>query len=140
MRRGFCSKIILFIHMTSETYQNFDGWGRHDAACPRASEPHDHGVLRRDGGAVMHGNDPRRFGRIGDIERGREAAHPRLARVGPDPLPPGFDGACLSRAPARKLKRSSGAPRAAAAVFPDFDPCKRLSGQPASMPSMGADR
>jgi formamidopyrimidine-DNA glycosylase len=66
-------------------------------------EKHDHVVLRLDDGTVVRFNDPRRFGLIDYIERGREAAHPLLAGMGPEPLGPGFDGAYLGRALAGRL-------------------------------------
>jgi formamidopyrimidine-DNA glycosylase len=66
-------------------------------------EKHDHVVLTLDDGTVVRFNDPRRFGLLDYIERGREAAHPLLAAMGPEPLGPGFDGAYLDRALAGKL-------------------------------------
>ena len=66
-------------------------------------EPHDHVVLSLDDGTVVRFNDARRFGLIDYIERGKQAAHPLLAGLGPEPLEPGFDGAYLSRALARKM-------------------------------------
>src|SRR5690348_14684942 len=66
-------------------------------------EKHDHVVLTLDDGVVVRFNDPRRFGSIDYIERGREAEHPLLAHMGPEPLAAGFDGVYLSRALAGKL-------------------------------------
>jgi formamidopyrimidine-DNA glycosylase len=65
--------------------------------------PHDHVVLTLDDGTVVRFNDPRRFGTLDYIERGREAFHPLLAGLGPEPLEPGFDGAYLNRALAGRL-------------------------------------
>jgi formamidopyrimidine-DNA glycosylase len=65
--------------------------------------PHDHVVLTLDDGTVVRFNDPRRFGTLDYVERGREAAHPLLAGLGPEPLGAGFDGAYLSRALAGRM-------------------------------------
>lgn len=65
--------------------------------------PHDHVVLSLDDGTVVRFNDPRRFGLLDYIERGKAGAHPLLAGLGPEPLEPGFDGAYLNRALAGKL-------------------------------------
>jgi formamidopyrimidine-DNA glycosylase len=67
------------------------------------AEKHDHVVLTLDDGTVVRFNDTRRFGTLDYIVRGREAAHPLLEALGPEPLEPGFDGAYLSRALAGKL-------------------------------------
>ena len=67
------------------------------------AEKHDHVVLSLDDGTVVRFNDTRRFGTLDYILRGKEAAHPLLAGLGPEPLEPGFDGAYLSRALAGKL-------------------------------------
>jgi formamidopyrimidine-DNA glycosylase len=66
-------------------------------------EKHDHVVLTLDDATVVRFNDTRRFGTLDYIMRGKEAAHPLLAGLGPEPLEPGFDGAYLSRALAGKL-------------------------------------
>ena len=66
-------------------------------------EKHDHVVLTLDDGAVVRFNDARRFGSLDYIERGREAAHPLLEGMGPEPLQAGFDGAYLARALAGKM-------------------------------------
>ena len=67
------------------------------------AEKHDHVILTLDDGTVVRLNDARRFGTLDYIRRGREAAHPLLSGLGPEPLEPGFDGAYLSRALAGKL-------------------------------------
>jgi len=66
-------------------------------------EPHDHVLLSLDDGTVVRFNDARRFGLLDYIERGKAAAHPLLAGLGPEPLEPGFDGAYLNRVLAGKL-------------------------------------
>jgi formamidopyrimidine-DNA glycosylase len=67
------------------------------------AEKHDHVVLTLDDGTVVRFNDPRRFGLLDYMARGTETQHPLLARLGPEPLEPGFDGAYLDRALAGKL-------------------------------------
>ena len=66
-------------------------------------EKHDHVELILDDGTVIRFNDPRRFGTLDYLERGREAAHPLLAGLGAEPLDPGFDGAYLERALTGKM-------------------------------------
>jgi formamidopyrimidine-DNA glycosylase len=73
------------------------------SAAGEPAEKHDHVVLTLDDSTVVRFNDTRRFGTLDYIVRGREAAHPLLAGLGPEPLEPGFDGAYLSRALAGKL-------------------------------------
>ena len=68
-----------------------------------AAQKHDHVVLTLDDGTVVRFNDARRFGTLDYIARGKEAAHPLLAALGPEPLEPGFNGAYLSRKLAGKL-------------------------------------
>jgi formamidopyrimidine-DNA glycosylase len=72
-------------------------------AAGEPTEKHDHVVLTLDDDTVVRFNDTRRFGTLDYIVRGREAAHPLLAALGPEPLEPGFDGAYLSRALSGKL-------------------------------------
>jgi formamidopyrimidine-DNA glycosylase len=78
--------------------------GRITAGGPESPEAkHDHVVLSLDDGTVVRLNDPRRFGTLDYLARGTEAVHPLLARMGPEPLEPGFDGGYLERALAGKL-------------------------------------
>ena len=72
-------------------------------AADAPAEKHDHVVLTLDDGTVVRFNDTRRFGTLDYIVRGKEAAHPLLAALGPEPLEPGFDGAYLARKLAGKL-------------------------------------
>ncbi|MGH8273274.1 MAG: bifunctional DNA-formamidopyrimidine glycosylase/DNA-(apurinic or apyrimidinic site) lyase [Gammaproteobacteria bacterium] len=59
--------------------------------------PHEHYDLLLDGGHVLRYRDPRRFGLL--LWAGNEPErHPLLARLGPEPLGPDFDGAYLYRA------------------------------------------
>ena len=66
---------------------------------------HDHVDLVLDSGACVRFNDPRRFGSLHFVPAGEDlAAHPLLARLGPEPLSPGFDGAHLhARARGRRV-------------------------------------
>ncbi|PAU75924.1 bifunctional DNA-formamidopyrimidine glycosylase/DNA-(apurinic or apyrimidinic site) lyase [Halomonas salipaludis] len=52
---------------------------------------HDHVDLVLDGGAILRYHDPRRFGFV-DWLAGNVLSDPRLARLGPEPLSPDFDG------------------------------------------------
>lgn len=55
-----------------------------------AAEKHDHVVFDMENGARITFNDPRRFGAMDLFETGDDAAHPLLARLGPEPLGNGF--------------------------------------------------
>ncbi|WP_129140668.1 bifunctional DNA-formamidopyrimidine glycosylase/DNA-(apurinic or apyrimidinic site) lyase [Modicisalibacter coralii] len=57
---------------------------------------HDHVDLVVDDGAILRYHDPRRFGFV-DWLAGDVASDPRLARLGPEPLSPDFDGERLYR-------------------------------------------
>ncbi len=63
-----------------------------------ASEPHDHVVLETEDGWVVRFNDARRFGMMDLAERSAVAEHRLLAKLGPEPLEPDFDGAGLAAA------------------------------------------
>jgi formamidopyrimidine-DNA glycosylase len=60
---------------------------------PRAK--HTHVVLSLADGRELRFVDARRFGQIDVLERAKEAAHPALAALGPDPLVHGIDAAAL---------------------------------------------
>jgi formamidopyrimidine-DNA glycosylase len=64
---------------------------------------HDHVILTLDDDTVVRFNDARRFGLLDYMRRGDEGAHPLLARMGPEPLEPGFDGDYLSKALGGKM-------------------------------------
>ena len=66
------------------------------------SEPHDHVVLETEDGWVVRFNDARRFGMMDLADADTVADHPLLAGIGPEPLAPGFDGAGLAAALARR--------------------------------------
>ncbi|MBW6416205.1 bifunctional DNA-formamidopyrimidine glycosylase/DNA-(apurinic or apyrimidinic site) lyase [Celeribacter sp. PS-C1] len=51
-----------------------------------ALEKHDHVVFHMENGARVTFNDPRRFGAMDMMATGEEAAHPLLAKLGPEPL------------------------------------------------------
>jgi formamidopyrimidine-DNA glycosylase len=57
---------------------------------------HDHVDLVLDSGKCLRFNDPRRFGCLHWVQ-GDPDAHPLLARLGPEPLEPAFDGDVLWR-------------------------------------------
>lgn len=52
---------------------------------------HDHVDVVVEGGAILRYHDPRRFGFV-DWLQGHPETDPRLARLGPEPLSPDFDG------------------------------------------------
>jgi formamidopyrimidine-DNA glycosylase len=64
--------------------------GRHAA--------HDHVVFHMSSGAIVTFNDPRRFGSLKLVARGKLDAEPLLARLGPEPLGNAFDAAMLAAA------------------------------------------
>jgi len=63
-----------------------------------APPAHEHVVLRTEEGWRAGFVDPRRFGSIDLVATAAEASHPRLARLGPEPLGEGFTPEVLSRA------------------------------------------
>lgn len=72
-----------------------------DAATPL--RVHDHFDLVLDSGRCLRFNDPRRFGSLHWVA-GDPLGHPLLARLGPEPLGPDFDGAYLwGRARGRRV-------------------------------------
>lgn len=58
---------------------------------------HDHLVLETDTGRVLALNDPRRFGFVDLVEGDPEQCYPPFGELGPEPLSPAFNGACLAR-------------------------------------------
>jgi formamidopyrimidine-DNA glycosylase len=64
--------------------------------------PHTHVVFELDDGRDLRFVDPRRFGMVDVLERGRERAHPALGGLGPDPIAEGLPDDHLERASARK--------------------------------------
>jgi formamidopyrimidine-DNA glycosylase len=62
-----------------------------------APAPHDHFDLVLEDGTTVRLRDPRRFGLV-LWQAGDPLAHRLLANIGPEPLSPAFDGACLHAA------------------------------------------
>ncbi len=58
--------------------------------------PHDHVVFAMGDGSHVVFHDPRRFGMLDVCADAALPSHPRLARLGPDPLAPEFTPAALS--------------------------------------------
>jgi formamidopyrimidine-DNA glycosylase len=59
---------------------------------------HDHVVFKMSSGATVTFNDPRRFGFMKLVERGKLDAEPMIASLGPEPLGNSFDAAALAAA------------------------------------------
>jgi formamidopyrimidine-DNA glycosylase len=59
---------------------------------------HDHVVFHMSSGAIVTFNDPRRFGSMKLVTRGKLEAEPLLKGLGPEPLGNEFDAAMLARA------------------------------------------
>ena len=59
---------------------------------------HDHVVFRMSSGATVTFNDPRRFGFMKLVERGKLDDEPMIASLGPEPLGNAFDAAMLAQA------------------------------------------
>jgi formamidopyrimidine-DNA glycosylase len=59
---------------------------------------HDHVVFHMSSGAIVTFNDPRRFGSMKIVARGKLDAEPLLNRLGPEPLGNAFDAAMLAQA------------------------------------------
>lgn len=66
------------------------------AALPNAFADHDHAVFITDEGKAVVFHDPRRFGLIDLAPTDGLERHPLLARLGPEPLDPGFSGRVLA--------------------------------------------
>lgn len=66
------------------------------------STAHDHVVFHMSNGALITFNDPRRFGSMKIIPRGRLEEEPLLRYLGPEPLGNAFDAAMLAKACAGK--------------------------------------
>jgi formamidopyrimidine-DNA glycosylase len=59
---------------------------------------HDHVVCHMSSGAIVTFNDPRRFGAMKIVPRGKLDDEPLLAKLGPEPLGNAFDAAMLAAA------------------------------------------
>lgn len=64
--------------------------------------PHTHVVFELDDGRDLRFVDPRRFGMVDVLVRGREREHPSLRAIGPDPITEGLPDDHLARAAARR--------------------------------------
>ena len=62
------------------------------------STAHDHVVFHMSNGATLTFNDPRRFGSMKIVPRGKMESEPLLALIGPEPLGNAFDAAMLAGA------------------------------------------
>lgn len=69
-------------------------WVRREGAEP--APHHSRARLRLEGGAVLHYQDPRLFGRLRVVEGARFEEVPEIAALGPDPLAVGIDPAALA--------------------------------------------
>ncbi len=69
---------------------------------PAEPDRHDHVVFDLASGASVVFNDPRRFGFMDLVAAGELSTYPTIARLGPEPLSPGFDAFALARACAGK--------------------------------------
>ena len=75
--------------------------GRVSLTAPGETPPavaHEHVVIETERGWRVSFVDPRRFGSLDLMDTDREAAHPRLAELGPEPLDEAFTFAVLSAA------------------------------------------
>lgn len=61
-------------------------------------ERHDHVVFILEDGTLIRFNDARRFGMLDYVAESGLHAHKLLARMGPEPLEPGFNGKILAQA------------------------------------------
>ena len=64
---------------------------------PDALGRHDHFLLETDKGRRLALNDPRRFGSLDIVRSEALDAYPPFAGLGPEPLSPDFNAACLKR-------------------------------------------
>jgi formamidopyrimidine-DNA glycosylase len=76
--------------------------GTREAKRTAIASRHDHVVFTMDSDAVVHFNDPRRFGLMDLLSRRQLATHPVLSRLGPEPLSKEFDARALARVSARR--------------------------------------
>jgi formamidopyrimidine-DNA glycosylase len=74
------------------------GMSRPDGGLAPPQLAHDHVVFRMSNGALIAFNDPRRFGSMKIVPRGRLEQEPLLRALGPEPLGNAFDAAMLARA------------------------------------------
>ncbi len=65
---------------------------------PAAIGAHDHLLIETEDGRRLSLNDPRRFGSVDLVPTAELDRYPPFAKMGPEPLSDGFDGAYLERA------------------------------------------
>jgi formamidopyrimidine-DNA glycosylase len=65
---------------------------------PEAIGPHDHFLLRTDQDRRLALNDPRRFGSLDIVRNDELGRYEPFAKMGPEPLEPGFSADCLAEA------------------------------------------
>jgi len=88
------SGLALMLHLGMSGRLLFDG--------PPAG-PHEHLTFGFDDGTVLRFVDPRRFGMVDLVAQATLDQHPRIARLGLEPLAPDFDGARLGAVFAGRL-------------------------------------
>lgn len=86
---------LLLMHLGMSGSFNVDGADQQTDP-PAEAQPHDHVVFHMSSGATITFNDPRRFGLMDLVPRGR--IDRTLDTMGPEPLDAGFDGALLASA------------------------------------------
>ena len=87
--------LLIHLGMSGRMLISGDVAGNHHHDLP-VPEKHDHVVLDMEGGARITFNDARRFGAMDIIAKG--AAHPLLAKLGPEPLGNAFNTTMFSAA------------------------------------------
>lgn len=89
--------LLIHLGMSGRILISGDPLGQfvHDHPAP---EKHDHVVFHMENGARITFNDPRRFGAMDLMETATAAAHPVLAKLGPEPLGNDFHESYLSEA------------------------------------------
>lgn len=94
---GSGETLLIHLGMSGRMLISGDPLGRFVQDHP-APEKHDHVVLEMASGARITFNDPRRFGAMDLMPTAAFAAHPLLARLGPEPLGNAFHGDYLAAA------------------------------------------
>lgn len=87
--------LLIHLGMSGRMTVSGDPLGQFVHDHPQA-EKHDHVILDMANGARITFNDPRRFGAMDLLPTLEEAAHPLLARLGPEPLGNAFNGDYLA--------------------------------------------
>ena len=82
--------LLVHLGMSGRMTVSGDPLGQFAHTHPQAQK-HDHVVFDMDNGARITFNDPRRFGAMDLMSTDAAAAHPLLAKLGPEPLGNNFD-------------------------------------------------